>query len=63
MEITEELGANYLVLEDRVKEEDRYLLRMLTENYIKNLLSCRCGYRNEEAVLKYEVSNMHSLVT
>lgn len=63
MEITEELGANYLVLEDRVKEEDRYLLRMLTENYIKNLLSCRCGYRNEEAVLKYEVSNMHSLAT
>ena len=63
MEITEELGANYLVLEDKVKDEDQYLLRMLTENYIKNLLSCRQGYRNEEPVLKYDVSNMHSLVT
>lgn len=62
MELVEELGMSYLVIEDRVLPENEYLCSMLGDNYIENVLECKRGYQGNETVLKYNISNMHSLV-
>ncbi len=61
MNIIQEMGKSFLIIEDRTYKESAYKSRMLTDNHVPGLLTCKKGLYQNEEVLKYDVTNMKSL--
>jgi len=59
MEIIQELGKSYLIVNR--ENEEKYMCGMLSSNNIKGILSCKQGLFENRNVLKYDITNMRSL--
>ncbi|MCR5734700.1 MAG: FHA domain-containing protein [Lachnospiraceae bacterium] len=62
MNIIQEMGRSYLIIEDRLAEGSEYMARMLTDNNIRGVLPCKRGLYQNKEVLKYDITNMKSLL-
>ena len=59
-----DMNHNYLILKSKQGQaEDKYQLKMITDNRIPGLLGCSTRYINGEAYLYYEVNSLQSLKT
>ena len=61
IETVQELGNMFLNISDEVKEEDEYMIHMLSNNHIESILPMRRGFYENKRVLKANVSNMRSI--
>ncbi len=59
-----DMNHNYLILKCREEQiNDKYQLKMITENKIPSLLDCSTRFINGESFLYYEVNSLQSLKT
>ena len=61
MELINEMGRNYLIVDDMTDIEMEYAREMLINNEIRGIPRCRAGIYNNRYVLKYDVTNMTSI--
>lgn len=57
-----EFGHSYLVVDNFVTLGESYLLKMMLNNKIENLLCCKENYLEDKSQLFYEISNKKSLL-
>ena len=60
--IKTEFGHSYLVVDNIVTLGESYLLKMMLNNKIENLLCCKENYLEDKSQLFYEISNKKSLL-
>lgn len=57
-----DLNHNYIIINTRLREGKLdYQHRMITRNHIKNLLSCKIKFLNEESHFYYEISSKQNI--
>lgn len=56
-----DLNHNYLIVITKMREETDYQHRMITQNRMKRMLSCKIKYVNEECHFYYDISSKQSL--
>ena len=61
MEIVQEMGRSYVVVDDDTTGEYEYMREMLINNSIPGLLCCSRVLYNNRTVLKYDITNKKSL--
>ncbi len=61
IQLKQEFGKYYIVVEYCFNNDSEYLVRMITDNSIRGHLSCRISYEGSKKYLMYEVTNMISL--
>ncbi len=61
MDIIQEMGRSYLIIDDVTKADVQYMARMLTDNHIPGILQCKKGLYQNRNVLKYDITNMRSV--
>ena len=61
MELINEMGRNYLIVDDMTDIEMEYAREMLINNEIRGIPRCRAGIYNNRYVLKYDITNMTSI--
>ena len=61
MELINEMGRNYLIVDDMTDIEMEYAREMLINNEIRGIPRCRAGRYNNSSVLKDDVTNRTSI--
>lgn len=61
LEFRQEIGRSYLVAECQEKEENEYLISMITENRIRGFLTSKIVYEERKRKIFYDVTNKISL--
>lgn len=56
-----EFGHSYIILKNKVVDENGYLLKMLTNNKINGLLQCKELYEESDVFLCYEITYKKSI--
>ena len=62
IEIKTEFGHSYLVVDNIVASSESYLVKMMLNNKIENLLCCKENYLEDKSQLFYEITNKKSLL-
>lgn len=61
MEIVQEMGRSFLIVEDKTPQELGYMKQMIINNRIKGIINCDKGLINNKEVFKYDITNMKTL--